>query len=411
VHTLDAIANHYQDEKMTELNENEETLTNFITNNPELDQLEVLVAEFNPFSVLDIVHHEIRHSNVLAWLLDPNENHGLGDAVLRRIIIEVLKQGTTSFPLSVAEIIRCQFNGVAIHREYKAKTRRIDILLECAQPRFVMIVENKLRAGESKNQLRDYLDYVTNKFHTTPVLPIYLTISGDDPSDTNYATLSHCSIHSILKNILNLHRDNLNPKKYEFIEYYLKSLEEEVMENPKIREYARAIYAKHKKAIELILKYGISNLFEEAAKKFLAKHNNLEHIDTRSYWAWFVPKDLKPSHAIEMEQWISPYPVACWFIKRQDDKLGIVVEVGPIRDKQKRVQLMEAMKRHNELRVPKNSTSLDARYTRVFSKYIEFEDWDNEELILEKMDVLYNKEAKYALQVLGQVVPNFDWSK
>jgi hypothetical protein len=112
-----------------------------------------------------------------------------------------------------------------------------------------------------------------------------------------------------------------------------------------------------------------------------------------------------------MEQWISPYPVACWFIKRQDDKLGIVVEVGPIRDKQKRVQLMEAMKRHNELRVPKNSTSLDARYTRVFSKYIEFEDWDNEELILEKMDVLYNKEAKYALQVLGQVVPNFDWSK
>ncbi|WP_415534212.1 PD-(D/E)XK nuclease family protein [Ethanoligenens sp.] len=35
--------------------------------------------------MLKITHAEIRHSNVLAWLLDSTASHGLGDAVLRHI--------------------------------------------------------------------------------------------------------------------------------------------------------------------------------------------------------------------------------------------------------------------------------------------------------------------------------------
>ena len=38
---------------------------------------------FNPFDVLRYSDYEIRHSNVLAWLLQPNETHRIGDAFLR----------------------------------------------------------------------------------------------------------------------------------------------------------------------------------------------------------------------------------------------------------------------------------------------------------------------------------------
>lgn len=38
---------------------------------------------FNPFDVLRYADYEIRHSNVLAWLLQPNETHGIGDAFIR----------------------------------------------------------------------------------------------------------------------------------------------------------------------------------------------------------------------------------------------------------------------------------------------------------------------------------------
>ena len=41
---------------------------------------------FNVFDVLRNAEYEIRHSNVLAWLLTPGETHGLGDKFLRGFI-------------------------------------------------------------------------------------------------------------------------------------------------------------------------------------------------------------------------------------------------------------------------------------------------------------------------------------
>ena len=40
----------------------------------------------NIFSILRIENAEIRHSNMLKWLLDPNENHGLGQAMLGHLL-------------------------------------------------------------------------------------------------------------------------------------------------------------------------------------------------------------------------------------------------------------------------------------------------------------------------------------
>ena len=42
-------------------------------------QLSQKMQTLNIFEVLGITNAEIRHSNFLAWLLDPNGNHGMGD--------------------------------------------------------------------------------------------------------------------------------------------------------------------------------------------------------------------------------------------------------------------------------------------------------------------------------------------
>ena len=58
-----------------------------------LNALGELVSEPNVFEVLKVSQYEIRHSNTLAWLLNPNENHGLGDSFLKEIIrIAILNQ-------------------------------------------------------------------------------------------------------------------------------------------------------------------------------------------------------------------------------------------------------------------------------------------------------------------------------
>lgn len=46
------------------------------------DELDKWISKSNVFDILSISRTEIRHSNMLAWLFDPNENHGLGSSFL-----------------------------------------------------------------------------------------------------------------------------------------------------------------------------------------------------------------------------------------------------------------------------------------------------------------------------------------
>ena len=62
---------------------NEEALQDFLLDIECLNELQPWTGHFNLFDVLKISRTEIRHSNMLGWLLNPNENHGMGDAFLR----------------------------------------------------------------------------------------------------------------------------------------------------------------------------------------------------------------------------------------------------------------------------------------------------------------------------------------
>lgn len=52
---------------------NEEALQNFLLDIGCLDELLPWTGKFNLFDVLKISRTEIRHSNMLGWILNPNE--------------------------------------------------------------------------------------------------------------------------------------------------------------------------------------------------------------------------------------------------------------------------------------------------------------------------------------------------
>ncbi|PZO20689.1 MAG: hypothetical protein DCF25_06200 [Leptolyngbya foveolarum] len=56
-----------------------QALTNLIISNPDLDRLESMLSELNLFEAIGIIRQELKHSTLLAFLLSPNEKHGLGD--------------------------------------------------------------------------------------------------------------------------------------------------------------------------------------------------------------------------------------------------------------------------------------------------------------------------------------------
>ena len=65
---------------------NEEALKKFLLDIDCLNELLPWTGKFNLFDVLRISRTEIRHSNMLAWLLNANENHGMGDAYVKALV-------------------------------------------------------------------------------------------------------------------------------------------------------------------------------------------------------------------------------------------------------------------------------------------------------------------------------------
>jgi hypothetical protein len=59
------------DVKMQSNTDQLQILQDLIINNPELEQMETLLAQFNIFEALGAVKVERHHSNFLAYLLDP----------------------------------------------------------------------------------------------------------------------------------------------------------------------------------------------------------------------------------------------------------------------------------------------------------------------------------------------------
>jgi PD-(D/E)XK nuclease superfamily protein len=52
----------------------------------ELEHIETLLNRFNVFETIGFVDQELMHSRILAFLLSPNQNHGLGDRFLKRFL-------------------------------------------------------------------------------------------------------------------------------------------------------------------------------------------------------------------------------------------------------------------------------------------------------------------------------------
>lgn len=132
--------------------EHRKALEEFLMDIEILEKLETHISQFNVFETLGIVHTEIRHSNVLSWLLTPTENHGLGDYVVRKMIQTVSyhhydeNRSDSCDPLKISLIDYYDFE---VRREWK----NIDILLVSNDNKIVVAIENKVWSGESGNQL------------------------------------------------------------------------------------------------------------------------------------------------------------------------------------------------------------------------------------------------------------------
>ncbi len=156
--------------------------------------------EFNTFDVLQYADYEIRHSNVLAWLLRPGHTHGIGARFLKWFVDQIDKR----LPVANADrlpAIGFEASNVAVWRERD----HVDITVLFKEERCLIAIENKVGPASSEHvdQVRGYERKLRGKHEGHTVKCVLLTTSPDGSVD--FPGLVHVGWKSVHEAIGSFH--------------------------------------------------------------------------------------------------------------------------------------------------------------------------------------------------------------
>jgi hypothetical protein len=397
--------------------------------------------QFNPLKVLRVDRFEIRHSNVLAWLLDPNENHQLGSFFLKKLLSRLITRVENEDKVKKVDFLSCfyaSFSDAEVYREVKTETNRyIDLLLVSPSQKIVLVIENKFHATESDGQLLDYLTYARHHYQGYTVIPIFLTLTSDAPSHPDYWILDYHDVLEIIHFHLELQRESILNSVYEFLTHYTSILQEELVQDEEAIQLALDVYQANQAAIDLLYlsqhnefrkqpRYrqlfqqvdGFTNSHQEAVKRLYEKKkqtiNYIFKIGSnvlREAFLTFVqiekiPEEIYKAH-IQVPNFILPewldfvdtigepepgywrgHGLIIWFERTWNEQLKVNIEVGPV-PYEKRLALLTALECQGISF--RTSAKLEGKkYTKIYTQATEILDWANKQEIVEGMERLYH---------------------
>ena len=397
-----------------------------LENDTTFQQLNQQVNSFNTLKILKLENHEIRHSNILSWLLNPKENHGLRDYFLRKMMEHLILIDDNSHNQqyeTIGRILNHSLMDSHVYREVKTDNNRfIDLLVVNHSLKTIILIENKFYSSESENQLDDYLNFIQHIFDGFTIIPIYLTLDGENPSNPEYFILTYEKIESILQTILMLFQDQLSGNVYTFIEDYDQILKEKFYPNQDqillaidiYRNHKPTIHAlfeeislfnkplhfqagyqfefmmKYKDTIQYIFKHG-QNILSYSFEQFIHQQFD-EGVLYRAHptLPYLLPPEWETISRIPLREpnyWLGKGLVV-WFEQTNDSRLRLIAEIGPM-EYTGRLSLLEGLEKVG-LSFKENSKLEKARYTRFFSQKFDVNKWDDMVELTQAMIDLYN---------------------
>ena len=323
----------------TQDTEAREALERFVVENDDLLALESRIGRFNIFDALGITRAEIRHSNFLAFILDPAESHGQGQLFLKAVLMDLLKQALPERrPLSPIDRDGTDLRGVEVKREWK----HIDLLIKCQEPSFVVVVENKIGAKEGRDQLIRYEATMNKHYPGARPLYVYLTLNADEPSEDAWMPYSHADIHRVLARVRETNGNAIGDDVLVFLDHYLSLLGTRIMNDEEIDELCRQIYKNHRQALDLIWERvgtpesgelaEVANVLDEDARwKVVARRSNCIDFVPKAWLEWLPQLGLKA----DLLAWIYVR------IGSANEGLAYNVEMAPLKDLPKRIEIAE----------------------------------------------------------------------
>lgn len=171
---------------------------NKLVRNNAFVKLSQLLGKFNFFYASTMALKEVRHTKFLAYLLTPNESHGLKEEFLRRFLTSLPYPEDSS--RNVLNLFDCDLSHANVetekvfiteelNNEQKLEVKKViyDVLIkipsvENQKKSHIIIIENKLNARQGRGQLDKYFDFANKNFkdECASIHYIYLNLKGDE---------------------------------------------------------------------------------------------------------------------------------------------------------------------------------------------------------------------------------------
>ena len=369
----------------------EEVLQDFLLDIECLDELNQWARKFNIFDVLKISRTEIRHSNILAWLLDSAENHGLGDAFVKGIIQRIVENDQEN-RYDIFELLLLDFYNVVVFREWK----NIDLLLVAEKEKIAIAIENKVGSHEHSDQLNRYRKILEDEYSDFKRIYIYLTPDGEEPSDVeNWSILTYTDIVEILESIRE--RESFLPEVELLINNYIDTLRRDIVEDEKLIQICNKIYQKHKRALDLIYENKTDGEIADTIKNILQEEADKGNLyfqkTTNRHWIGFHT-DFMDGFLPPMEgsnsSWNTPHLYNYW-IHLEEERFKILFEIGGYNVPESQQVNMSKM---IDICKPDDNKKTDFKYKRLFgTKW--FACSDDEEVLRKKVELALKEVEKF----------------
>lgn len=404
-------------------------LESLFINNPSIDRLEAYLNRFNPIRIMRMESMEVRHSNILGWLLDPLETHGLGDRFLRAFLAEAMKGESEKGSPTALDIIQADLRDIEVRREWQ----HIDLFLLSRRNNWVFIIENKFHSSQHSGQLTKYVEKVRTAFEPEEgqldIKGIFLTLHDEDPEDTSYASIGYDAICDLLPRVIEAEGQSLGQQVRIFIEHYIEIIKEAAgmsEERDQMEQLARSLYRQHRKVLDFIWDYGSSTNFLLARDEVFgddwgdgavvkAGKSSLVSLWSGGEQFSFLPLNWYQALGEDRhswpgcESWWSGYPLICWMQLFQSDKgtegsVRLVAEIGPLKNFEFRKKLIEEIqaiavkKGIEQIRFQKTASNEGKKY----SKFLK----DNSIAVKDVQDV--EELSKSILTLIKNFQPCFD---
>lgn len=213
-----------------------------LSKEPLFHELSENFRRLSPLEALGVSNYEIRHGNFLEHLLNPNAAHGHGHGFVNDFLRAALTAPDDQDFL--AEMLIQGLSQVYVRREW----HNIDILLEASTQNysFVMAIELKTRAKESKHQLEKYYSFLENseQYANHNRRYIFLTPLGEESTHTSYLDMS---IINDLGPTFDAMRESAagDSMANKLIGDYIDTLRRMFVEDDRLHEIARQLWNKY----------------------------------------------------------------------------------------------------------------------------------------------------------------------